>query len=429
MLLLVSVALAGCLGAQTPASGSDADNATAPGGNATPAGEAGFDVADRPHVHDFWGNGSRKPLMTRTVTVEATQDQVRVGDTVQAGVRGCDDGGTLFGNLLETCIGRAVFGVPAADGDRAIVPPGTAAVEASLSWEDPTITGIHLQYQPAFRPGWRTFDVFDQSGQTKAVRASQYDPSWDHLPLDWTDDGHSRQSQWLFAVTAYGADAPAGLARGDVTVDVSVERTDGELPVEPPHPDWYGGNSSYRIANLTTEAGGGPQIAYSSSFGYRFHLYPESAVPPGSKQILIAVDHPNQAPTSAADPTRPEYTLLYSTNATYIPFEQGDAGTAEVASDSPERTVFKIPIEPTMTDSIYTCHRGETRWRFMLWIHGPEIPNPFFDRSGSAFAWYQGDLGISGGVTERAGPEDPDDLAMGRAQGVEGCSSVKEAQT
>lgn len=239
--LLIAIPIGGCVGEGSggPSTTTADDDTSAASGNATEtnATEAGA----RPHVHDRWSNPasgaeiSEVKLVDRTVTLsafEASPDNPAIVD-----ISGCP-----YHREGRPCYGSTSFRPGTwSNGDDKIVPPGTARVAVTVSFNPDDFGGIDFLYQHRNRSGeWAllTDDAHGgpfQPGETKTI----------NVTVQMADDGHAQVSAWKFAVQPVGDPVTgqtndiADVGDGEVQVTVVAERSEGTLPVEPPHPDFW----------------------------------------------------------------------------------------------------------------------------------------------------------------------------------------------
>lgn len=423
VIFLAATMLAGCLGSQAPG-GSGPTNATDDG--ADPVGQPGGadpGPASTGHVHDLWDGRSTLTLVDREVPMEAFQAGAEQVASPETAVRGCYSDPALI--PFPTCLGYASFRPDSSDGDRRLVPPGTAAIRATISWESPTVTGVELRFEPAFETGWRSLGVASSSGETIVVQASERFPTRDSFPLSWTDDGHAQASRWEFGAAAYAGDSFAAVADGSVQIQIEVVRTEGDLPVEPPHPDWYGETSTYRLASAqrnVTEAWETTYVWWWNQWQYMISLAPENPVPPGTREVVFEVDVTDNSPIPATPATETRVDLFYAHDGEYIgPY--GDEGRTAEGSQEGGTWTFRIPVEPRTTDSLYTCGPRESLWRFLVWVHPPSVQDPVFEARHPSAMHFEGSIGVDGVATTTTGKA-IDDLSPADASFPDGCGEV-----
>lgn len=365
LLLLVAVALAGCLGGESgpvdaPDDASSGDDPASTAGNGTDPGDDATDEAGgTDHVHDLWKDRSTIDLVDGQVNLSAARADPTGDDPVAERVEpdSCDPDVTV-----SRCLGRATVRPPAADDDSRpnVVAPGTGTIRADVSWEAEAITGVEV----AFVAGdgtEQTVGTLDEPG-TVSLPASDVRENWTHFPLHWTDDGHAVRSSWVFVVTAAGAadapDAAPQVAHGTVQLDVDAERAPGPLPDEPPHPDWYAGNATYLVGQREDETSREIEVWQTGTATLHVRIFPEFPVPPGTSAVLAAAKITDRTAGPDGTPLAPNVTVRYSLLA------GEESGTADVVERTDERIVFRIPVQPRMTDSLYACTGAHSSWRF-----------------------------------------------------------------
>lgn len=424
---MLVVPLGGCISGVSP--GSDG-NSTDPVENDTEARSfsglaAPVNESELGHVHDRWGSKDKLPLVDRSIRIEALRTSPSGIEDPDDVIVGCDDYGIFFST---TCLGRTTFR-PEAQDERRVVPPGTAALEATVTWEDPAISGVQLWFNPAYVDRWLTLGQFGSSGEEETVRSTQYNPDWDSFPLDWTDDGHAQATRWTFAATAYAGGEPYAVADGSVDVSIDVERTDGDLPYEPPHPDWFGNTSSYRVIEAErwyNETWEQTQVWWFNRWNYMFWFHSRNPVPPGTREVLIDVNLTNHSPTADVDELRSTVDMWYWTDGfwRYGEWPPGDAPSEKTRDGDQVR--FRIVPEPRETDSVYACGPRDSMWGFLVWVHPPSVDDPVFPTSHPTVQHYDGRIGIDGAATDRTDAS-LSSLTPADAEGVPGCEFAKEA--
>lgn len=241
--VLLVVPLSGCVG---DASGPDetspaANRSSGPTGNETDNGSSA--AGTRPHVHDRWKDPAsgesieEATLVDRAVTIEPYRtstnptrplefDRCEKRRTGAAGPRPC------FG---WTEFRPGTWG----NGDPKIVPPGTDRLEVTVEFDSGDFDAVDFYYQDRNRSTWQwlTDDAHDgpfRSGDTKTL----------DVDVRMADDGHARVSSWRFAVKPArdpwpGPVDPIGYGAGDIDVQVVAHRVEGDLPIEPAHPEFW----------------------------------------------------------------------------------------------------------------------------------------------------------------------------------------------
>lgn len=366
LIAVALVVLTGCIGAtpEGPNASPTADDDPSEG-NVTPdhAGAA-------PHVHDLWQGATTRELVNDTYDLIAVDRDPEGDGPVGEQVRpnACRAG------YLSTCLGSVSFMPPGPDGDhRYVVPPGTGALEVTISWDSPTITGVFLQYRPAYDDDhiWDT-GAFETSGQTRTIAAPDVNTTWTQFPLTWTDDGHAQLSRWRFRAHAYTDGESIAFSEGAIQVSIRVLRGDGPLPAEPPHPDWYGDRDRYLLAAATQNvdgalaAPGDSEEVRKSIFGTSPGLDLLSPVPPGTKEVLVVVNYTNESPFADSGLLTSDFEFYWNAGP-WLREEAPDERTDRQA-------IFRVPVTEAMTDSIYTCNATKSVWSVSLGLHGDSTP-------------------------------------------------------
>lgn len=245
---LAAVPIAGCVGSGG-SSGQDVPDAPE-GQTGDETGNAtGNGSGDRPHVHDRWEDPSsgervdQVSLVGREVQVNATeQDDPTVAN--QCSLPPAQQGPTL-------CLGEKTF-FPGqwGDGSEKIVPPGTDRVEVTLDFSSSDFDKVRFFYQDRRSKGqWQKLGTFE-SGDTMTIKP---------VPVTKSDDGHAKVSAWRFHVEPEGNPRAAGdgvwYGDGPVQTTITAFRSEGELPIEPPHPDFWVETDTYRIGAMNGSVG------------------------------------------------------------------------------------------------------------------------------------------------------------------------------
>lgn len=223
LLVLSSVAFAGCLGSPSKAPSSAAGESTSSQAtnstvNATiDDGSKAMspDVGHMPHVHDYWKGKERVTLMDADVTVDP---QTALFWTF---VRG--PSGTLG-------LGGTRFTLP----EGATVYEGSGKMEITVSWSDPTITGMGLAMKTPGEPDF---------GKPAEIKASS--PLSIDLTPEMTDMPHAKTTRWHFLATP---SQPGQSIVGKFHVKIDVIRLK-DIMVFPGHPELFKGANTLEIFN------------------------------------------------------------------------------------------------------------------------------------------------------------------------------------
>lgn len=357
VLLVLLAGLAGCLGdGPAPANASDGDDRSLPG-NGHPS------RADRPHVHDRWEGKNRTVVVDRTVRTDNLTDP-----------RSDPVGGSPS---CEFPCGDRITVVPHTGR---IVPPGTAEVRLIATWDAQDLfverTEVSLEYIPA-----------NGSGFVEANTRPSGEPWRINTSVAMADDGHAKQSLWVFRLTVSSyVDAPEtrpqvpGLLTESIEIDLRVvaHRTDGELPREPPHPDYWGDGPRRTLItqNGTEDAAGvaliqatGGHSTTGTAVGW--DAGPEVAmtgdehgiVPPGTNLLMMNVTWTNDSPAADQAPARP-----YAEVSNRGPYVDQERWAPDRVGDG--EATFTMPIDQDDWDGMYA---NRSRWFFHLVFKGERI--------------------------------------------------------
>lgn len=214
--------------------------------------EVSLSVADGllspPHDHDLWQGRTRFEVFSVTHDVHCAGLQSYCIDT-------------------DSLSRERSFRFP----EEAIVPPGTAAIHVTVDWDE-TQSDFQLEIRS---PGELQPEmVFAASGDTV---------SRDVVEEEW-DPPHAGRSLWTYSFD--GDINNPGAWPGPYTITVEVERMEGDLPVDPPHPDLWGGETSVRLTDFEESAG--PETTYVYDTGLtniRERTFDQQIVIPGTKEL------------------------------------------------------------------------------------------------------------------------------------------------
>lgn len=212
VLLLLPAALAGCFSDEETAApiepalnesaSQDAANLTIDDGT-VPMDE---DIGHMPHIHDYWQGRERVTLMDEDLT---TTERDTFGFTFM----------NLFGQ--KAAVGGKLFELP----EGATVFEGTGQLDVTVSWSDPTVTGVSLRYQS---PAQREF--------SEAIPLVSGTATTIEVAPEMTDMPHEKTSRWTFML----APADSGQAMyGKIHVTVDIVRM-RDVTKFPGHPELFG---------------------------------------------------------------------------------------------------------------------------------------------------------------------------------------------
>lgn len=358
---LVALPLAGCLGGAGSGPGADpglpGDAGTGNDTGLLPGNGTDADAV-RPHVHDRWEGQAEKVVFDDVVST-GSSTQVEPGQTVLD---------AFF--CAFTCSATADFALP--EGE--IVPPGTSEVEVSATWgaDDPAYSGTQaaLRWQAANMSEWRTEDL-EASGHTWTINTT----------VEMADEGHAQFSLWRFGfficgqVQEYCFMPRMASQEMDIQVTIVARRVEGELPLEPPHPDWWANGT---VRDVWTAEGQGSEvgavffsIGTDGNTGEFADGEEHDVVPPGTRLLALVVNWTNDGAAADAAPVRP-YAAWSNQGGFFGEFNEWEPQVAE-----PGHYVFTLPVTERMVDGMYA---EESRWAFFTFFDGEDtgVDEPVF---------------------------------------------------
>lgn len=336
ILLLLSL-LAGCT--STPASTDPArDEALAPFAPKDEAASARdpTPLAERPHVHDYWEGASSVTLLDENVQVMVAHNHLFDEPPREQHTHGCDE--TL---ASESQGGSRKFSLP----DGIIVLPGTEKLSFLIDWTVPSVTGLRLLYRPA-----NQHDLVDGGIVTSGTAIDVV------LTPEMADAGHATRTSWVFFLCADGG-APVNIAEGTVHVNLMALRAP-EIPLEPPHPDWWGEATEIELANLTNATQALTVLNKGEGAWIHVPLDHGRLIPPGTTRIHAHVTIEDGSLAAEAFAVQP---ILYYRDST-VP--EWVYKTATITQDD-----LHIDVDHNMADGVYA---RESNWDFWLRLSSPE---------------------------------------------------------
>ncbi|MHB8585854.1 MAG: hypothetical protein ACYDDF_08480 [Thermoplasmatota archaeon] len=237
--------LAGCLGAPSglgPASspGASTGNDLASGvANTTTSAAAGQNLANVPHMHDYWNGRSRVTLFDADLAPDAANSSFATGFDL------------LVGHAIEA--GYLEWTLPAGR----TVYEGTGIMEFTATWTDARTTGIAFDYRSAAGPDYKAGGALPN--------AIPFD-----LPVTaaMTDMPHSSSTRWDFVFTP---DKSPGAMLGPFHLKVEIVRL-RDIALWPAHPDPWAGAHTVTLLDADHSASQvsyvqrGPQVVENGNF-------------------------------------------------------------------------------------------------------------------------------------------------------------------
>lgn len=355
VLCLLTVLIAGCVGINPSPEGQSQDiggNESNPGKHPQPT--------NRPHVHDRWNGQTKVTVIDRAVSTGTLAD--------------LDPRQSVWENAYCVLACPSVIEFAPKEGN--IVPPGTENVTFTASWNASAPPRneilVSASYMSANTTSFEVFASDIDSGSAHQIRTT--------VPM--ADGGHAKQSLWRFRLTVAQCSQDAGCFTGrtevepfEVEVTVTAHRTNGTLPKEPPHPDWWADGPARTVATVqgrANRAGAGAysmnlsdpasQRSVSTSYAY---LPGETVnpVPPGTRLLAARVNWTNDAPSSAAAGAEPWLSYRNNGGQTFFrSWEPDRVGTGTA--------VFVEPFQGNETDGMYVQNRS--RWSFLFGFEGEQ---------------------------------------------------------
>lgn len=334
VLMLLAGAFAGCLGDEepsVPAAAPVEDNSTSLA-NVTDdgSGDVPAELGDMEHSHDYWTGRERITLMDEDVTVDTF-----------------DAFGFTFFNVIgagNPAVGGAWLELP----DGKIVFEGTGKLEFTVTWSDPTITGMAVRYRSAASPDFSEPQAL-ASGTALAVDVT---PEMSDMP-------HEKTSRWSFLLTP----AQAGqtmVGKFHVKVDIIKMR---DIENFPPHPKLFGDGHTLTLfegAAQSAQASAPMMIA-----GFLTGGSPEERGI-GSEKV---VPMETLSMTANVTITSASAGVGQVSNVSFLfkPADSNGFRRANMVSGDLATGAFQFawPVEMQQTDSPYA---DTSQWAFDLWV-------------------------------------------------------------
>lgn len=306
-----------------------------------------------PHVHDLWGERDHVQLLEETVSVDPTTSAVPVELPVRA------------------------FSSPAT------VYPGASHLTVEVSWGGPAADLAEPTL--CVRTDGRSYHNCDlgHAGNTfSASNGSWQIPVADGPAPDTDlgyDDPHSRKSGWRFLLEP--------CARIDVVdtclpedrsyhVEITSHRSDGELPLDPAHHDYWANDTTLTLLEAFDVADGpvrasvspGPLYVVDGPAVRRAFDDGDSEVPivpPGTRTLDAELRWSSETPSDL------QLAIRSTADAWDDPWRKlapsGDCGTGGEASCE----AYDVPVSGLMTDGFY---EPQTKWEFGIFTEDEGLP-------------------------------------------------------
>jgi hypothetical protein len=285
------------------------------------------DIGHQPHMHDYWTGRERVTLMDDDVS----SDPFTTAFFTFFNVVGAQTPG-VGGTMVELPEG-------------AIVYEGTGQLEMTVSWTDPTVTGMMVRYRSAASP-----DFSEPQAITKdATLAIDVTPEMSDMP-------HEKTSRWMFIFSAGAGQAVAGTFH--VKVDIVKMR---DIEQFPGHPELFGGANTLVLFDgpaQSSQSGPATRLVQIASGGFTAQEgVPSAAVVPMETMSMTA----NVTITSATASVGKVTGAMFL----YKPANTNRFMRANVLASNPDTGVYQFawPVEMSETDSPYA---ESSQWAFDL---------------------------------------------------------------
>ena len=308
----------------------------------------------RGHSHDFWGDTTEHLLLETdleyTGPISAGNENPYVDRVL---------GMAYYSN--QPSPSNSWCKIPFKDmGDGPeIVLPGTKEARVTITWQNPqgsTLEKMGLGYTTAISG---TFvHLTKQAPGTPFV-----------IPVkpEEADSGHQRYSLWNFylepqnSVANAPADKPA-VSPGTFHVKIVLVKAEGPLPVDPPHENRWGTNTTLTVRQRD------PGLTASLNSRPTIRLTGGNIVPPGTATLRVAFWW---AYTDAANNTPPDrdYVLTWRTADMPPQTTAPQFVTRAPATTASHFKLYEIPLKPTETDGFY---QKISTWAFFPSVAGYE---------------------------------------------------------
>lgn len=298
-----------------------AENATIDDGTK----EANETLGEQPHIHDYWKGAERVTLMDESIPLEPFE--------------------AMFFTMMNTAmqnpgVGGHFLQLP----EGSIVYEGTGQLEFTVTWSDPTITGMQVRYHSAESESFTE----PQPLQSGAPLVIEVTPGMCDMP-------HGKSSRWLFWLQP----ATGQSAAGSINVKVDIVKTRDPTKF-PGHPDLFGDANTL---TLFDGAGKSSQTSWPS-------------------RMASFLTQQSQDDSIISEKVVPMDTLSMTANLTIVNAQATLGGVSEIwveyrpadswryyraqllASDETAGTFqFAWPVEMAQTDSPYAKF---SQWHFRV---------------------------------------------------------------
>lgn len=302
----------------------------------------------RPHLHDYWGDE------TELVLFDTALDWGKSGSYSAYGLAG-----EVLTSVYQPNNGNwwMSFSIPERDdGMPAIVVPGTDKVRFTITWDTAEVDVD--RFILGFHPGDSKFRDQEPAGNGDEVAV-------DIEPED-TDNGHQGFSLWQFRIKPEARAVPMTIL-GPINVQVVMVK--GQLPVDPPHEDFWGPNTTALVRAWDPPLTGVTLCCTN----FHMHFVPDSGllVPPGTKSLdlrfSVVLSQQGGTPLDGSWD-------LFAKPANLAPGVGVDQyRRLEPVSTSGNEQLYRLELDPAETDAFY---QESSNWKFMA-RPDPDAPEGF----------------------------------------------------
>lgn len=300
----------------------------------------------RPHPHNFWGGSDVYTLMDHDFLLG------------EPGTQGSF--GPVYEQLSATYVRpnqNGTYRLPVPDDGGRIVIPGTAGIDVTASWDTAEIAldRFGLVYSPA-NDEETFFAGYLSNGQPLRIPVAP----------EAADGGHQAWSLWEFWVfTDNNAQSATEFqpAAMQGPLHVRMDLLKGDIPVDPPHPDYWNGSREVVLRDkdkplVVTQAYG------AGREGYLIRLEAPTIVPPEATTLRVEFEWAYQA--NDGSPVDQDYVLTWRTAA------------MNPQTTDPTQYVTEDPVESGDHSKVYDIDvRGATDAYYQQesgWVFAPCIP-------------------------------------------------------
>lgn len=290
-----------------------------------------------PHQHDHWGGKDTYDLLDKEIDLGATPLGSPYPDAYWLAYSAA-----YRGNANVSHWAVPIDATP--HGGPALVLPGTARLDVTVSWEEAVTEGFGLCYLSAARDPERCL----QPQASPASFSVAVSPAM-------ADAGHQAHSLWQLAL--YTRPLTGGGGNPDVitgTAQVQAVLTRGEVLVDPPHPTFWDDGDEVLVMD-EQRAGSAACCSAPADF------YPDAIVPPGTTRMRV--EH-TWAVEGAGEQVPWEFRIVLRTaamdphttsRADWLQPEPTGGSVAE------RRVVYEFDVAADATDGYY---QQSSFWRF-----------------------------------------------------------------